>query len=116
LDDKDAQEILKNSKIDYTKFELDSQEGLNKVREELKAHINDLDADSKEEDDRAKQIERAKADAIGVLKTYLNVFAGPDKVSSVNDADVVTISVAPTAKDSNDKALVANYEIQAISD
>lgn len=46
----------------------------------------------------------------------MNVFAGPDKVSAVNDADVVTITVAPTAKDSTDKALVANYEIQAISD
>ena len=116
LDDPAVQDVLKKSKIDYTKFKFDSQEGVNAVREELKKHINDLDDESADEDDRAKQIERARVDAIGVLKTYLNVFVGPDKVSSVKDDDVVTITVAPTAKSSSDNGLVANYEIQAISD
>lgn len=116
LDDPAAQDVLKKSKIDYTKFKFDSQEGVNAVREELKKHINDLDDESADEDDRAKQIERARGDAIGVLKTYLNVFVGPDKVSSVKDDDVVTITVAPAVKSSSDNGLVANYEIQAISD
>lgn len=116
LDDPAAQDVLKKSKIDYTKFKFDSQEGVNAVREELKKHINDLDDESADEDDRAKQIERARGDAIGVLKTYLNVFVGPDKGSSVKDDDVVTITVAPAVKSSSDNGLVANYEIQAISD
>lgn len=116
LNDKDAQDILKNSKIDYTKFSFDSQESMNAVREELKQHINDLDAEAKEEDDRDKEIARAKADAIGVLKTYVNVFAGPERASSINDNEVVMITVAPTVKSSTDKALVANYEIVPISD
>ena len=116
LNDKDAQDILKNSKIDYTKFSFDSQESTNAVREELKNHINDLDAKAKEEDDRDKEIARAKADAIGVLKTYVNVFAGPERASSINDNEVVMITVAPTVKSSTDKALVANYEIVPISD
>ena len=65
---------------------------------------------------RANAIDAVKKDAVKQITSYLQVFAGKDNVTAIEDDNVTVMNVSLKAKDSNYKGLVDSFAIQPMPD
>lgn len=124
-DDKDKETIkrfesLRDQVISTFKFANSSQipanddfnsvDGIKKIRAEAKKLQDEYVAPKYNE-----QLNKAKEEALPLLEKYMNVFAGEDNVNKITIKSIMAVQVSNSAKSPNDKVLVKDFEIQAIS-
>ena len=84
---------------------------------DISAELDKLEKDAAKESEKySAALDKAKDSASKRLQSYMTNFAGPDAGKNVTVESLFMINISDSIKDSNDKDLVANYEIQPISD
>lgn len=106
-----AQQTYEGVKVNMPKKEdFNTVEGLEKIRAEAVRIQNDFASA-----DFNKNLKDAKAKALEILQTYMDVFAGKDNMKAMDENSIQAIQVSDEAKTANAKGLVKDFEIQAIS-
>ena len=126
-DSPEKQQFDKNVKIIKKKFEdankkvpaddeFTTAKGLTSIRDEIKKIIDSNATGQKDAQISTfkDELQSKKEEVAEYLQTYMEVFAGADNVTKISPDTVTTMQVSSTIKDSNDKNLVKNFQIQPI--
>lgn len=81
----------------------------------LRQKVNDVIA-KKDIDGYQEAIAEGQKNAAEKLGAYMKAFAGADNVDAITPDKVAVINVSEKIKDSNDKSLVNEFEVQPISE
>lgn len=107
--DKHKEELIKKLQ-DEAGIKIKSLEDIKKAQDDLKKQ------NESNMEDYNKQQDAIKKKAAIALKQYFTVFAGEDKAKGITEDMLVKINIPLETKDSNDSALVKNFEIRPMSD